>query len=235
MKIAAGMIFYDDLSSLKRLMPTLHVDVIYAIDGRFRGFNSPNPLSTDGSREYLKSFENVVLVDAPDLSEVEKRNIYLRLCSEEFLLVVDSDVWFEGSWTEFRNEINEKVNEKNGYGYWILTKDLSRKTTEYIVVGFHMPTKINYVHRHDWYEAEGERILPYSHGGKYTQLKSLTMFNDKSLRTNERRTVGDKWYESSREMELGYHRSQVGILTNYRKRLARKAVIFFQKFRKSRY
>jgi len=231
MKIAAGMIFYDDLSSLKRLMPTLHVDVIYAIDGRFHGFESPNPLSTDGSREYLKSFKNVILVDAPDLPEVEKRNIYLRLCKEEFLLVVDSDVWFEGDWTEFRDEINEKVNEKNGYGYWILTKDLSRKTTDYIVVGFYMPSKISYVHRHDWYEAEGERILPHSHGGRYTQLKSLIMFNDKSLRTDKRRVIGDKWYESSREMELGFHRSQVGILANYRKRLVRKVAFLFQKFR----
>ena len=85
MKVGVSIIFYDDLNSLKRCIPTLQADTIYAIDGRFKDFNSPNPLSIDGSREFLKSINNVKLIDAPDLSEAEKRNIPLKACKEDFL------------------------------------------------------------------------------------------------------------------------------------------------------
>ena len=102
MKIGIGLIFYDDLESLKRCMPTVEADTIYAIDGRFKGYDTPNALSTDGSREYLQTFDNVVLIDAPDLPQFEKRNTYLKACKEDFLFVVDSDHLMEGDWKLFR-------------------------------------------------------------------------------------------------------------------------------------
>ena len=92
MKIGIGLIFYDDLESLKRCIPTIHADTIYAIDGRFKNFNSPNPLSTDGSREFLQSFANVKLTDVPDLEQVEKRNFYLKECKEDFLVLLLNDL-----------------------------------------------------------------------------------------------------------------------------------------------
>ena len=202
MKIGVSIIFYDDLNSLKRCIPTLQADTIYAIDGRFKGFNSPNPLSSDGSREFLKSCNNVELIDAPDLSEVDKRNIPLKACKEDFLFIVDSDHWIEGDWKEFRKEIDEKVNEKNGYGYWFLTEDLSRKIIHYQCLGFYKPNQVSYRYRHDWYEAEGERILPKSHNGRYTELLSLKVYNDYSLRPSQRIQLGQSWYEQSRIKEL---------------------------------
>jgi len=202
MKIGVGLIFYDDVNSLKRCIPTLKVDTIYAVDGRFKEFDSPNPLSSDGSREYLKTIKNVVLIDAPDLSEVDKRNIYMKICKEEFLLWVDSDHWFEGDWDLFRKEIDEKVNKKNGYGYWFVTEDLSRKTIHDQCWGFYKPNKIQYRYRHDWYEVKGKRILGNSHGGKYTILNTLKVFNDHTLRSEQRVSKGISWYKESRKREL---------------------------------
>lgn len=202
MKIGVGLIFYDDRKSLERCIPTIDADTIYAIDGRFKNFNSPNPLSTDGSREYLQRFENVILMDAPDLLEVQKRNVYLKACKEEFLFVVDSDHWMEGNWNSFRKEIDEKVNKKNGYGYWFHLIDLVRNWDGFQCLGFYSPNKVEYKYRHDWYEAEGERILPNSHNGKYTELYSLKVYNDKSLRKSQRELSGKSWYKQSRVQEL---------------------------------
>ena len=225
MKIGVGLIFYDDLDSLKRCIPTLKVDTIYAIDGRFKDFNAPNPLSTDGSREYLQTFDNVVLIDAPDLSEVAKRNIYMKACKEEFLLWVDSDHWIEGDWDSFRKEIDKKVNKKNGYGYWFLTEDLTRTTIHYQCWGFYLPNNIQYRYRHDWYEAEGKRILPKSHNNKYTKLKSLKVFNDHSKRLPKRELLGKEWYTQSRIKELENTKNLTN-KTNFSEKLKRLLLRF---------
>ena len=202
MKIGVSIIFYNDLRSLKRCISSLKADTIYAIDGRFKDFNSPNPLSTDGSREFLQSVDNVVLIDAPDLSEVNKRDIPLKACKEDFLFIVDSDHWIKGDWNEFRKEIDEKVNEKNGYGYWFLTEDLSRNVSHYQLWGLYKPNQVSCKYSHDWYEAENERILPQSHNGKYTELFSLKVINDQSLRSSERIQSGKSWYKQSRVKEI---------------------------------
>lgn len=202
MKIAVGLIFFNDVESLKRCIPTLKVDTIYAVDGRFKNFDAKNSLSTDGSREYLKTFKNVKIIDAPDLKEVDKRNIYLDECNEEFLLRIDSDEWVEGDWSLFRKELEANVKEENGPGYCLWMNDLERNDQHWQYVGYHNPKRIRYKYRHDWFEADGKRILPYSHNKSYTKLTSLKIFNEKLLRSNERKKLGDQWYEKSRKIEL---------------------------------
>jgi hypothetical protein len=202
MKIAVGLIFFNDIDSLKRCIPTLKVDKIYAVDGRFKNFNSDKPLSTDGSREYLKKFKNIKIIDAPDLEEVDKRNIYLKECQEEFLLRIDSDEWVEGNWSQFREEIMTVVKKENGPGYCLWMNDLERNDQHWQYVAYLNPQKMKYKYRHDWFEFDGKRILPYSHNSKYNKLTSLKIFNEKLLRTNERKRVGEEWYEKSRKKEL---------------------------------
>jgi len=202
MKIGVGLIFFNDVKSLKKCIPTLNVDQIYAIDGRFKNFNSPTPLSNDGSREYLEGFPNVKLIDAPDLEQVDKRNIYLKECKEDFLIVIDSDEWVEGDWTLFRNEIDEKVKEENGPCFWFWVKDLERKTEFWQCLGFLNPNRMQYKYRHDWLEVNGKRVLPHSHNNNYTKLTSLVIFNEKQLRSNERKISGERWAEINRKKEF---------------------------------
>ena len=202
MKIGVGLIFYNDVESLKKCIPSLKVDKIYAIDGRFKNFDSPQPLSDDGSRQYLKSFKNVKLIDAPDLEQVDKRNIYLKECQEEFLIVIDSDEWVEGDWSLFRKEIDNKVKKENGPCFWFWMIDLERNSKHWQCLGFLNPNKIQYKHRHDWIEVDGKRILPNSHNNNYTKLNHLVIFNEKKLRGNEREILGKKWREENRKKEF---------------------------------
>ena len=130
------------------------------------------------------------------------------------LLRIDSDEWVEGDWSLFRKEIERKVKEENGPGYCLLMHDLERKDTAYYekekadewkhwqYVGYLNPQKMQYKYRHDWFEVNGKRILPYSHNNKYNKLTSLKIFNEKLLRSSERRKIGDKWQKKNRKKEL---------------------------------
>src|SRR5215212_1670147 len=81
LRLAAGIIFFNDYSSLKRCLDSLiySVDVIFAIDGKFPNFPADSDLSTDGSRELVKSYPRCMLIDFPR-SEFEKRGKYLEYC-----------------------------------------------------------------------------------------------------------------------------------------------------------
>ena len=95
MKIATGIIFYNDRDSLSRCLRSIHdnIDKIFAIDGRFPTFPDDSELSTDGSRRLVKSYSKCILVDYPRL-EFDKRQKYLELCREyrpDILIIIDSD------------------------------------------------------------------------------------------------------------------------------------------------
>lgn len=100
--LAVELVFYNDLASLKRGVPTYapHVNQILAIDGRHTTDHKWNSLSDDGSREYLNSFDNVKLIDRPDY-EVAKRKLAKEICPTNHLLIIDSDEYVEGDWEEF--------------------------------------------------------------------------------------------------------------------------------------
>jgi len=88
--------YEDTLETVKRCIESLkdNVDHIFVIDGKFEYFEAERLLSTDEVREYLVSIPNVILRDAPNLKENEKRQIYFDMCEEydtEFLLMIDAD------------------------------------------------------------------------------------------------------------------------------------------------
>ena len=116
MKIAVGLNFYQCVDELKRLIPTLHgADMIYAIDGRHDVYKADNDLSNDGSREYLQSFDNVKLYDMGGKKQTEKRSKYFIEAGKDdmhWLMVVDSDLWFMGSWTMFRKHLERESNKR---------------------------------------------------------------------------------------------------------------------------
>ena len=95
----ASMIF-NSLDEFKRMMSSVgnNAKYIIIVDGKFRDFDYSSDLSTDGSREFAQSFDNVILIDAPNLREVDKRQIYLDKTKEldiDLLLVLDSDEFIE--------------------------------------------------------------------------------------------------------------------------------------------
>ena len=93
--------FFNDFHGLKRCINSLYdeVDIIFAIDGKFPTFPGESELSTDGSRELVKSCSKCLLIDYPK-PEFEKRQKYLEYCdlySVDILLIVDSDEYILNS------------------------------------------------------------------------------------------------------------------------------------------
>lgn len=105
--IASGTIFYNDCKSLERTLNSLKdkVTFMFCVDGRFKHYKDGSDLSTDGSRELVKSYDNAILFDVPNSYEIEKRQKYVNECSAmDYLLIVDSD--------EYVCEYNQEVFEK---------------------------------------------------------------------------------------------------------------------------
>lgn len=126
-KFAIGISFLDDKAGLERCLESLHanVDLIIAVDGRYANFEHPNDLSVDGSREMLQQRygHKLILLDAPNLSEVEKRNVYMRKLEQEgieYAMFVDSDEYvLHGAqytnWYKFFKHVRTEVKASGPY------------------------------------------------------------------------------------------------------------------------
>lgn len=121
MKLACGIVVFNDRDSLKRTLDSLgEMDNIYVIDGSFPAYSYPSDLSDDGTRELCSQYKAVELVDYPS-TEVSKRNKYLELCKRDgvdFLLIIDSDEYvLDADWDAFRRNCEQLTNDSaNIYG-----------------------------------------------------------------------------------------------------------------------
>lgn len=91
--------------------------MIFAVDGKFPNFTADSDLSTDGSREVVRSYSKCVLIDLPS-SEYEKRAIYLKYCyiySIDILLIIDSDEFIlnNADWDLFRNNLKRIIFDRD--------------------------------------------------------------------------------------------------------------------------
>jgi len=113
---------YNDRRSLMRCIDSVYgnVDYIICVDGKY-SYNTYNeePLSTDGSREYIldkaRNFDGqgLYLIDAPNLTESAKRQIYIDLTKDygiDVLLILDTDEYvYACDWIKFRAECYQKM------------------------------------------------------------------------------------------------------------------------------
>lgn len=117
-KFASGTVFYNDCKSLERTLNSLHdkVDLMICVDGKFKHFDDGKDkegLSTDGSRELVRSYDNAVLLSVPNSYEIQKRTAYLDYCvkvNAEYLLIIDSDEYVyepETDWFKFKRKVGE--------------------------------------------------------------------------------------------------------------------------------
>jgi hypothetical protein len=117
-----GIVFYNDVRSLKRCIRSVYgnADYILAVDGKYV-YNEWNtePLSTDGSREYIRDIasefegQGLYLIDAPNLTEYAKRQVYVDATQPygiDVLLILDSDEYvYCCDWLKFRHECYQKM------------------------------------------------------------------------------------------------------------------------------
>jgi len=121
--LAVGYSFYNDLQSIKRSIPSFidGVDIVFAIDGKYEGNPNPDDYSTDGSAEYLQSFDKVVL-DKFVGKEQDKRQRYLNLCKEydcDYLLIIDSDEYvIKADWKSFKENMYRLTGQYSNQSFF---------------------------------------------------------------------------------------------------------------------
>lgn len=83
------------MPTIKKTIESIYdkVDDIFAIDGKFYDFPQLGDCdySTDGTLEFLETLDKVALTIACNLSEVDKRNLYLTGQTGDWYLHLDAD------------------------------------------------------------------------------------------------------------------------------------------------
>lgn len=187
-KFAVGCVYYNDAKSIERLLESTDLDFDYRfmIDGRFFAHRG-EPLSTDGSREIVNSFDRVVTLDLPDLTEAQKRNGYLWLSKKydiEWLLILDSDEYVTvfGDWKY--DALQKKDLVHNHYIYDIQSRRFPadyvkydpRPRLWYDPEGFEYTSCHCCYHRKDNKQRLSERPI----------VDNIFIEHDKSLRSEQR-------------------------------------------------
>lgn len=93
--VSFGICWYNDPSIFRCLdsLPKQALKII--VDGKFEYSNSKQELSDESLRKKVLEYENVILIDAPNIPEPEKRNKYLENNDKKYLIIIDSDDYIQ--------------------------------------------------------------------------------------------------------------------------------------------
>jgi hypothetical protein len=204
--IAAGIVFFDDEKGLQRCLNSIsnYMDIIIAIDGRFKHFEDDHDISIDNSRKVVESFPNASYYCYPKLTEIDKRNKYLEIAGSkniDFLLVIDSDEYVVIDKTEyFRNlgKIKEYKtspyadgDDKTGndtpdvYGITIFETHFEKPDyirERYIERVFYKPAKLRYQSIHCNLIDLDNPARNFTTRKYTSEINGITLYNDDDLR-----------------------------------------------------
>ncbi len=195
MKIGAGVSFYQCKDELERCLKSLQgADVIYAIDGKYVSYGDKNKsgLSVDGSRDICKNYSNVKLYDMGNEWQIAKRNKYLIEAAKDncdIVLIMDSDVWLEGDWELFRENLDRTVRDENGYRY--IMPHINNKQDQAVQQNYgrilFRPETMHYAKTHGNIWIGNRRVYPKQNN---PIIKGLISYTDMKLRDEERQRLG---------------------------------------------
>ena len=221
--IAAGIIFFDDEKGLQRCLNSIQsfVDLIIAIDGKFKHFEDDHDLSIDNSRQVIQSFPNATYHCYPNLTEIDKRNKYLEIAGTlgiDFLLVIDSDEYAVIDTNKFSKTLAKikefKTDSHVGgktqdtpdvYGIKIFEKHFEKPDfirERYIERIFYKPAKLRY-HLIHCNLIDVDKPTRNFTTRKYTsEINGITLYNDDDLRSNRYLQRSIQYQSSLLESEL---------------------------------
>jgi hypothetical protein len=203
--IAAGIVFFDDEKGLQRCLSSIHacVDLIIAIDGRFKHFEDDHDLSIDNSRKVVESFPNATYHCYPNLTEIDKRNKYLEIAGSknvDFLLVIDSDEYAVIDMNEFSKKLAKIKEYKTSsyvdgkmkdtsdvYGIKIFEKHFEKPDyirERYIERIFYKPAKLRYQLIHCNLVDVDNPSRNFTTRKYTSEINGITLYNDDDLRNN---------------------------------------------------
>lgn len=175
--IIGAIIFWRDRPELlKKALVSLrkHTDYIIAVDGKFRDYPSDLPdLSDKDLRDLALHYANE-LIDAPGLSQEEKRNKYLRGKPGDYYIVLDAD-------EELMFGLSPESLKEDDYLLPIVYDD-TVKTRWLVYRIFKQRPTLRYYHWHTLLWVDG---LPIDHE-KIPMHPTLRIKHNSCMRTLER-------------------------------------------------
>jgi hypothetical protein len=195
LKLAAGIIFFNDCNSLKRCLNSLvkGVDIIFAIDGKFPNFPSDSDLSTDGSRELVNSYTKCKLIDFCR-SEIEKRSKYLEYCSNyhvDVLLIIDSDefVLDNSDWKVFHDNLTKIIvdRDKSTKNVYAIEVQITGKSHGFLAYPriWYKPGEMEYYGGRHYYFRNKDSLIqnpPHQADHSLNLIKGIKLGHDHCLR-----------------------------------------------------
>jgi len=203
--IAAGIVFFDDEKGLQRCLRSIqtYVDLIIAIDGRFKHFEDDHDFSINNSRKVVESFPNATYYCYPNLTEIDKRNKYLEITGSkniDFLLVIDSDEYAVIDMNEFSDNLTRIKQYKTSsyidrktkdtpdvYGIKIFEKHIEKPDfirERYIERIFYKPAKLRYQLIHCNMVDVDNPSRNFTTRKYTSEINGITLYNDDDLRSN---------------------------------------------------
>lgn len=199
--------FYEDEHCLTRCLSSVLDDAklseyvtVLALDGVYKGYPSKNPLSMDGSREVVLSFQQdhgkdkVQLFDAPNLHERFKRQHYVDEAASQgipFIIILDSDEYIqckrpitfleelidvERQWKD-SNLVHPEINPKVGNVTSIKCIDVDGQGFP-TNVGlrprlWYRPGDVHYTTKHYWFKRKDQLMQDgsFDDGSQYKSLQ----------------------------------------------------------------
>ena len=204
MRVGAGTVFFDDARGLQRCLNSVapYVDLIIAIDGRFRDFEEFYDISVDGSKEVVESFSNAKYYCFPNLTEIEKRNKYLEIAHAyglDFLIVIDSDEYARFDGNTFTKNLEKIILQKKYsefgldsapevYGIKMYDQQFERQdiTVErYNERLFYKPGCLRYSSIHSNLIDIHDTSRNFTTAKYTSEIEGITLYNDDKLRTTD--------------------------------------------------
>lgn len=201
-KLDVGFCFYEtDLATVKRAIESIkeHVRYIFAIDGKYEFFESDDELSSPDVRMYLSCISNVILVDAPNLKEPEKRNKYIDLAKKynsDWMLMLDADEYItdETDW----ERVYEYLPQISGSepAIWGATlRSSNGKELSYPRM-WRNPHKIRYMKTHNFFEFQTDHRV-FKSSVTWPKIPGIFIKGNDKMRSKE---YVDKSYQYQKKL-----------------------------------
>jgi len=207
MKGCVGILFYNDIDGLKRLIPSLlqsgvsYYD-IQAFDGPFKQFpHGGQEISTDGSREYLQNI-GVRIFDCGVCSHIDKTNIRFKMADKygyDFVFAIDCDEYMMGNWPDMIKHLELCQERMKYFTYAVPFMDLDGFYHEraYHQRIFIDPKNLYYRGAHWWIFHKSEVMMQTTHW----VVGCILVVHDSKIRPKEREALMDKFQEDFYEEE----------------------------------
>lgn len=216
MKIAIGLSFYEDYKSLRRMLQSLEpypVDLIIAVDGKYKEWSDPTAPNLSNAKRVLDTFRSFRIpfryVGIGGLTQIEKRTLYFEYCNKEdidVLIVMDSDEYIiedKTNWSLFTKDLEQKIKTNNtrqctqSYSIPIQGYDIQGDRTEstnnptHILKAFYKPSELEYHGNHYTIRNRYTKLIQGYAGD--VRCEHIMIGHDHALRDPERLKQMDEY------------------------------------------